>query len=407
LPHRTNSRSFATTYAFDEEARVFVPVAAHDDLAYSDGDTTEDGLLALMRRASDRSLHSPELAAGAVDWPTRYHLSPARANLLRPLAHLLRGRTLEVGSGCGELTRYLGELGGQLVALEGSHRRAAITAARCLGLDNVAVYNERLERFATDLRFSAITLVGVLEWASRFVDGVDGPRKVLEQAARLLDDDGVLVIAIENQLGLKYFAGWPEDHLGVAMSGINDTYRAGEPRTFGLRDLTARVAGAGFAHHAVYAPFPDYKFPRFVVSPSGLDDRAWTADMATIAAATPVTDPQGPALPLFSLEQTLALVARNGLLRDLSNSFLLVASRQAATVHDDPALLGWHYSGDRRAQYLRETRFRRSAHGITLEHRLLAPPAALPPLADDAIRHREATGAFWRARCGSRAWARS
>ena len=404
MPRRTDPSSFATAYAFDEEARVYVPAAGPDDLGYSDGDATEEGLLALMRQASDRSLHSPELAARAVDWPTRYHLSPVRANLLRPFERLLRGRTLEVGSGCGVLTRYLGELGGHVVAIEGSRRRAAITAARCRGLDNVTVVHERLERFAPDQRFSAITLVGVLEWASRFVEGEDGARRVIEQAARLLADDGVLIIAIENQLGLKYFAGWPEDHLDVAMSGVNDAHRPGEPRTFGLRELTSLVTGGGLAHHAVYAPFPDYKFPRVVVSPSGLDDRAWSADLVAMAAATPVTDPQAPLLPLFSLEQAMGLAARNGLLRDLSNSFVVVAGRRPLTDDADSGILAWHFSGERRPQYLREARFRRTDRGITLEHRSLAPASA-PSGADAPIRQRESGGTFvtgevWTTRLG-------
>lgn len=406
MQSRLDPVSPLSPYTLDTVTGVFVPAGTPDDLGYSEGDATEEALLALVRHASDRSLHSPELAAHAVDWPTRYHLSAGRANLLRPLEHRLRGRTLEVGSGCGVLTRYLAELGGQVVALEGSRRRASITAARCAALDNVTVFHERLERFAADRPFSAVTLVGVLEWAPRFVHGADGAQRVLERAARLLEDDGVLVVAIENQLGLKYFAGWPEDHLGAAMHGINDLYRTGEPRTFGLRDLTTLVAGAGLPHQAVYAPLPDYKFPRVVVSPMGLDDREWSADLAAIAAATPVTDPQDPVLPLFSLEQALALAARNGLLRDLSSSFLLVASRSRAAIQGEQEVLAWHYSGHRRTRFLRETRFLRRGRSLTAEHRPLVPMAAdETATAAEAIRCRDRVDEFlpgevWTSRLG-------
>jgi len=404
--HRRSTRdSPPTAYVLDTEARLFVPVAGGGDMDYSDGDATEGALRALMQRASDRSLHSPEMATGMVDWASRYHLSPRRANLLRPFDHLLRGHTLEVGSGCGVLTRFLGELGGEVVALEASRRRAEITAARCRGLDNVSVYHERLERFETGRRFSAITLVGVLEWASRFADGEEGVRQVLDHAARLLDDDGVLIIAIENQLGLKYFAGWPEDHLGVAMSGVSDIYRPGEPRTFGRRDLGTLVTAAGLPHQAVYAVLPDYKFPRVMVSPAGLDDPAWSDDLAAMAAATPVTDPQTPALPLFSLEQALGLVARNGLLGDLSNSLIVVAGRTSTKADAGNAPLAWHFTGDRRPQFLRETRFRRTPRGIVIEHRALAPESSVNPPSDEALRHRKASDEFlpgevWTTRLG-------
>ncbi|MGE0463061.1 MAG: glycosyltransferase [Vicinamibacterales bacterium] len=405
MPRRIHPGPIAAAYAFDEEARIFVPSGAPDDLEYSDGDATEDSLLALIRAASDLSLHSTELAARAVDWPTRYHLSPARANLLRPFEPHLRGRTLEVGSGCGALTRYLGELGGEVVALEGSRRRATITAARCRGLDNVTVVHERLERFRSDQPFTAITLVGVLEWASRFAGGEDAARQVVRQAARLLADEGVLLIAIENQLGMKYLAGWPEDHLGAAMIGVNDAYRPGEPRTFGLRDLTALVADGGLRHQAVYAPLPDYKFARAVVTPAGLDDREWSADLASLVAAMPVADPQDPVLPVFSLEQALGLAAGNGLLRELANSFLVVAGHRPVSGATDEAVLAWHFSGNRRPEYLRETRFRRSAHGIAIEHRRLAPATKPEPGAEGFVRHRDQPAAFlpgevWTTRLG-------
>ena len=39
---------------------------------------------------------------------------------------------------------------------------------------------------------------------------------MLQRVRSLLKPEGKLIVAIENQLGLKYFAGAPEDHLGQA-----------------------------------------------------------------------------------------------------------------------------------------------------------------------------------------------
>ncbi len=359
---------------------------------YSDGASLEERLLALVGGAADRSLHSAELAAAIEDWPTRCHLDAGRANLLRPLAARLTGRTLEIGAGCGVLTRYLGELGGPVVAVEGSRLRARIAAARCLDLPNVAVVHDVAEHFEADTPFSTVTLVGVLEWATRFGAGTDGARRLLDRLAGLLAPDGTLIVAIENQLGLKYLAGWPEDHLGEAMIGVNDTYRAGEPRTYGLGELTALIASVGLAHQAVFAPLPDYKFPRVVVSPRGLADARWAPSLAGLVSGTPTSDQQSPVWPAFSLERSLALAARNGVLAGVANSFLVVASRTPLVDGDDADVLTWHFSGGRRPAFQVETRFRGTPTGVAIE-RVAMAPAAMPP-SDAPIRQAPAADTF-------------
>ena len=169
------------------------------------------------------------------DWPTLYHLSGARANLLRPLHERLVGqRVLEVGAGCGAITRYLGEHAAQVVALEGSSQRAAICAARCAGLDNVTVVCDNLQHFPTDTTFDVVTLIGVLEYSRQFIAAADSVATMIELCRNLLSANGVLILAMENQLGLKYFAGAPEDHIPQPFFGINDLYGDDSPVTFGL-----------------------------------------------------------------------------------------------------------------------------------------------------------------------------
>ena len=75
-------------------------------LPYADG--AEARLLDVVRAASDRRAGSDELFRSVEDWPTRYHLSRLRANLLRPLVVGEGLRVLDVGAGTGALSRWLG-----------------------------------------------------------------------------------------------------------------------------------------------------------------------------------------------------------------------------------------------------------------------------------------------------------
>src|SRR5688500_6833357 len=76
-------------------------------LAYADG--AEASVLAHLTGCADRSDGSDEVAAGICDWPTRYHFSPARSNLLRPLRVVPGMRVLDVGCGTGVLARWLAD----------------------------------------------------------------------------------------------------------------------------------------------------------------------------------------------------------------------------------------------------------------------------------------------------------
>ena len=171
------------------KGRVYTEPDRQENFDYSDGDDTENYILRTISQAADLSICSEELILAIKDWPTLYHLHPNRSNLLRPLANLLKGRDiLEIGCGCGAITRYLGELDARVLALEGSYRRASIAAERCRDLPNVRVMSDNFLHFDPDQQFDVITLIGVLEYASIYFTGDDPFRSMLQRARSLLRD---------------------------------------------------------------------------------------------------------------------------------------------------------------------------------------------------------------------------
>ena len=349
---------FPESYALQDGLLVRADAAApaHD---YSDGDEVETRIAAIIRGAGDRSLFSPALRAGITDWPSRYHLSPNRANLLRPFADRIAGRrVLEVGAGCGAISRYLGELaagpgGGTIVALESSRRRAGIARLRTEDLPAVQVVCDDLFRFVPEHPFDVVVIVGVLEYARLFQDAAVGPEQaLLTRLNGFLRPGGLMLLAIENQLGLKYLAGVPEDHLGQSYYGIENRYGADTPVTFGRRELDGMLRQAGFVSRQAYLPFPDYKMPSVVISPPGLSHSGFNAGslVAEVVALGEDT--------LFALQAAWPVVAKNGLLEDLANSFLIVATTDGPGMPEpDADVLAWHYTTGRGYPFSKETQF--------------------------------------------------
>jgi len=342
-----------------------------NSIDYSDGEETEQQLQHIIDTASDISSLSPELRQHCADWPTTYHLSSLRANILRPFEITEDHDVLEIGAGCGALSRYLGECGASVLALEGSLRRARIARSRTRDLDNVTVVAEKLSAFETPQKFDVVTLIGVLEYAA-LDDGDDDPAiTMLSKVASLLKPEGFVILAIENQLGLKYFAGAPEDHIGQAMYGVEGRYEKSQPRTYGRQDLVHRLSTAGLNATAFMAPFPDYKLPVSIVTEAGFCSDGF--DAGALAWQSVRRDPQLPVLLGFAPERVWPEIIRNGLGLDLANSFLVVGAH-ASHALPKREVLAWHYSTDRAPQYCREACFSVDAtNDVTVSYRRLCP----------------------------------
>lgn len=356
-------------YVFNTEQQIWLD-SNYGGIAYSDGDEVEQRIGRAVREVSDVAVLSTELRQYCIDWPSVYHLSGTRANLLRPFEQIFHGAdVLEIGAGCGAITRYLGEAGACVLALEGSPRRAAIARSRTRELENVTVLSEKFDQFKCEHQFDVITLIGVLEYANLFTAAENPTLSMLERVRKLLKPDGRLIIAIENQLGLKYFAGAAEDHLGRPMIGIEGRYRDDQPQTFGRKILTDLLEQAGFLSAEFLAPFPDYKLPVSIVTESGFATPQF--DAAALARQSVLRDPQLPADANFSLELAFPQLINNGLGMDISNSFLITASPSPQDRLADNAL-AFHYSVDRIPAYCKETRFVRTADATlqVLYHRL-------------------------------------
>lgn len=339
---------------------------------YTDGESVEDRIGSAIEKASDLSVLSNELRAHCVDWPSTYHLSPNRANLLRPLKNRLsKARVLEIGSGCGAITRYLGENAQSVLALEGTSTRARITRSRTRDLSNVEVVCEDFNLFDPDTTFDVITLIGVLEYAAVFTGGAEPHASMLATVKKMLAPGGVLVLAIENQLGLKYFAGAAEDHLSIAGYGIEGQYKAGEPRTFGRAGLDVLLSQAGFAQREFFAPFPDYKLPVSIVSERGIAANGF--DPSPLAQLSVKRDLQLPQLLNFAPERVWPVLFENQVGMEFSNSFLVCASLEAEDRTTSKAdIIAWHYSTDRLKKFCKETLFVKNEVGHSVHYALLA-----------------------------------
>jgi SAM-dependent methyltransferase len=349
-------------------------------IRYSDGDEVENRIAAVLDAAVDVTSSSLELAAAIRDWPTLVHFSPDRRNLLIPIRDLLTGRILELGAGCGAITRFLGETGSEVIAIEGSPRRAASARNRCRDLTNVRIVNENFVGWNGTGCFNAVVAIGFLEHANVYSGSPNPVADTLNHIAEVVAPGGALILAIENQLGLKYIAGAVEDHVGEPYFGVNDLYDRTTPITFGKAQLERVLRQAGFGSLEFYYPFPDYKLPSIVVRSAAVHSPG--LDLAAILRGV-LRQRTETGESAFDAASAFAVLCRNGLLEDLANSFLVVARREPESDRERPLL--YLFSTDRHAHFQKITTFQETKTGIVV-HRAPLNDAAPPP---ESIYRRE------------------
>lgn len=367
---------------------------------YSDGEEFEHSIKEIIASASDKSLFSAELRQAIWDWRSSCHLSPVRANILRPLEAICRGRVLELGSGCGIITRYLGELGSDVVALEASPFRAGVTRLRTEDLQNVKVVCDRIEDFDSEEKFDVVTMIGVLQYARIFSNcGEKAELRFIENAARQLDTDGVLVIAIQNKLSLKSLSGYPEPNVGQPYFGIENRYGEETIIRFGLDEIKSILSSAGLTHHAVLFPFPDYHMPVTILNEKAIKF-AGPFSAESLLTASVAKDRARPewSSPQFSLECGWNTVHSCGATAYLSNAFLIIAGKtdKSVTFHREMKEYAWHYSSDRHPAFATQKRFISEGKDVVVTRSpLYAKQAPSVPITQNMFDGPYVKGTLW------------
>ncbi len=323
---------------------------------YSDGEEAEKYIYDTFKNADDNSIFSPYLFKRIRDWSSEYHFTTYRANILRPLAINEGHDVLEIGAGCGAITRYLGETGANVTSVEGSLSRAKCARQRSSDLKNVKVVCSNVENLEFEQQYDIVTLIGVFEYTAKYSKKDDPFNAALAYYINLLKPGGSLVIAIENKLGLKYFAGYNEDHTSTPYYGIEGRYKAKDVTTFGRLEMRKMLLNNGFKNVDFLYPFPDYKLPKVVVSDNGFENEKFNAADLIRATKNRHYSPR-PKANTIDEDLIRATLVDNGIMKDLSNSFLIVACKGEKSTLVDPELLAHYYTCNRHEPYNTITTF--------------------------------------------------
>ena len=282
---------------------------------YSDGEIEEE-LLEIVSQHGEESFN--EIIAERGSWPVLYHLSEIRSNIIEGLEITEEHRVLEIGAGCGAVTGKLAEKAKDVTCIELSKKRSLINANRNKKHDNIEILLGNFEDVKKDLEggFDVITLIGVFEYAELYINEKDAYLEYLKMIKKLLKKNGRLIVAIENRIGLKYWAGCVEDHLNQYFIGLEGYPDVSGIKTFTKKEWEILLKESGYESYTFYYPYPDYKFPLMIYSDEYLPKIGELVDNEK--------NLDRDRLCLFNESRVFDTIIKNDLFPQFANSFLLV-----------------------------------------------------------------------------------
>ena len=326
---------------------------------YSDGDIEETLLKMAQEGKSFEDLPEDE-----VSFPMVYHFSGLRENILSWYPLKKTDSVLEIGAGCGAITGMLCRKAGHVTSVELSKRRADINFARNKEKENLTIMVGNLNDMTFPEKFDYVVVNGVLEYAMSFTEGKTPYETFLQRMGAYLKPEGRLLIAIENRLGLKYFAGAPEDHTDLHFFGINGYPGNQSVRTFSKNELGELLENSGFPFLRFYYPYPDYKFPTEIFTDESLYTNSYGRNYPVYTDKT---------ADLFAESEGVKAFEKEKILNSFVNSFLVEAGR---TENQDPEeILYVKLNQGRKEKFRLLTRIVRENGEVRAEKEAMVPQA--------------------------------
>ena len=236
---------------------------------YTDGEI-EDVLLKIVENNGPEQFS--EIIEVENNWSILYHLSDKRGNIIEWLPISKEEDVLEIGAGCGAITGTIAKKAAHVTCIELSKKRSLINATRNKKHPNIDILVGNFQDIEPHLKqkYDYITLIGVFEYSELYIESKNPFQDLLQIMRKHLKTNGKIVIAIENKLGLKYWAGCQEDHVDSYFIGLEGYERVKGVKTFSKKELEMIFSEAGFTNYEFYYPYPDYKFPTAIYSDSYL-----------------------------------------------------------------------------------------------------------------------------------------
>lgn len=242
------------------------------------------------------------------------HLFAVRENILNWYPFKANASCLELTSGSSAVTELL------------QRKVESVVTVKC---------SEENPDLDLSEKFDYIVINGVFPYAQQPYE------TFLFNLLSLLKPTGIILIAIENRLGLKYFAGAPDAHTDGYFDGIRGYGEHAPVRTFSKGEWEHLMKLCGLEHYRFYYPYPDYRFPKEIFTDESLKTQKYGCPSWNFTKYR---------MALFEEHKMAETLQEEGVISHFANSFLIEMSREA--LPQDRQVVYAKLSADRAEKYM-------------------------------------------------------
>jgi len=263
------------------------------------------------------------------EWLSPHQSGTYRANIIECFNLPSDSAVLDISSGCGAMTRYLGEKFNSVDCVEYNYLRAKSIQEHTKTLNNVKIFYSDIKWIQLEPLYDIVILIGISDYISNNFPNKENPLTILLEIAKsALKSNGLMVLAIDNKIGLKYWNGYPENNTGTPYDSINDYPRKKSPITFSKREIEELLRESGLSEVSFFYCYPDYEIATEIFSDLGDEKELYLHNWITIPFW--IFDKYRN----LNFHEGLALktLSNAGLMRELANSFLIIASNGSSLI---------------------------------------------------------------------------
>lgn len=247
----TSAGETVTCAACDVGWPVVLGIPAFSDPEFYYGEIPRESMRSALALGPERIPDVRARLAEAGPWLPLYTFDVSRADWRVPLGVPHGRRVLDYGCGLGAVSMALAPHYEVVCASDPTPERAAFLdlRARAEGRCNVTAVAADIDTLPFPKgSFDVVVIMGVLEWTPLSFPDLS-PREAeirqLRHLAKYLTPGGILVLGIENRIGIRYFMGGREEHIDLPFVSLM-------PRR--LADAYARARGKGTYRNWTYSP---------------------------------------------------------------------------------------------------------------------------------------------------------